>query len=293
MIKQIVCFFILLSGVLYATFVQAQQNKDGDVNPDIIRQALELDANSKKDQKDVPVLVTPGMSLEQIRKVKEQVLKYKQAFEAPIPVKGQRRVIALTHQPIEVYTAVHYSTVVEVPFKIRQENGVVVGDSSLFEVHVVQPNLVVLFPRASFKFTNVIIFPEDKNKLPVLLYINEKTAADAVIDYYLQIRQVKLEIDYDMLHEYMLYGKFSDDAVNELRKPECQSFPQYKTCKLSNPDYRLAIFKGDWDCLAGCDIEVEDLGIGLTGFAMPFGIEITICEHQEGRFESRQCITLK
>jgi len=253
-------------------------------------QLLEGSGHGGSDQ--APKIPTGAVPVEEVKKLKREVLEYKEAMDSP-PAKhpGRHRVLPYIADPQKILTAVGYSTVVKVPWEIRSENGVVVGDQEAFKVQVLDATRVAIFPVRPFWSSNVIVFFKDDSHPPALFYAEEAYGTGQA-DYYVEVVAESTEMTPEALLNLALTGTSLGSAgLDALRKPVCEPGEGdiRLTAKLSNPDYRVYVLEGCWECLSGCDlwIEAPDGNATILG-AYPGAKKVHIAEKKPSRFAERK-----
>jgi hypothetical protein len=247
---------------------------------------------------ETPQFPSGDIPLEEIQKLKEKALRYRETMDSP-PAKhpGTHRVLPYLAEPQKVLTAVGYGTVIKVPFEIRTENGVVVGDKESFRVEILDPVRVAIFPLRPFWSSNLVIFPKQEGEPPVLLFLEEAYGTGKA-DYYVEIlRGNEAEMDADSLLALALTGSsLGDSAADALRSPECKKGDGRirLSCRLSRPDYQVLVLDGSMECLTGCDLWVEapDMGATVVG-AYPGIGSVHVCEKRVSRYAARECREIK
>lgn len=248
--------------------------------------AQNQDASNKVPSGNIP--------LEEIQKLKEKALKYRETVDSP-PAKhpGAHRVLPYLGEPQKILTAVGYGTVIRVPFEIRPQNGVIVGDKESFRVEILDPVRVAVFPVQPFWSSNLMIFPKEENMAPVLLFLEEAYGTGKA-DYYVEIlRGAEAEMDvHFLLTLASTGGSLGDAAADALRSPQCRKGEGgiRMTCQLVRPDYRVLVLSGTMECLSGCDLWVEapDMGATIVG-AYPGSGVVKVCEKRASKYAAREC----
>jgi hypothetical protein len=243
---------------------------------------------------EAPKLPSGDIPLEEIRQLKEKALKYRETVDSP-PAKhpGAHRVLPYLSEPQKILTAVGYGTIIRVPFEIRPENGVVVGDKESFRVEILDPVRVVVFPVRPFWSSNLVIFSKEEGNPPVLLFLEEAYGTGKA-DYYVEVlKGGEAEMDVDSLLSLASTGKsLGNAAADALRSPECRKGEGRirMMCRLVRPDYRVLVLDGAMECLTGCDLWVEapDMGATIVG-AYPGSGVAQVCEKRASRYAAREC----
>lgn len=246
--------------------------------------------SSNNDQK----IPNGSLSLKEVLQLKQKALLYKEAVTAPAARNpGQNRILPYIPAPQEIFTAVGYGTVIEVPFIIRKKNGVVIGDTNAFKVDVLANNQVAIFPEQAFQSSNVIIFPNDNTDHPVLLYLVEAYAKGRA-DYFVQIKKSSAQkINANNLLSLATEGTLGNAVADALRSPSPMTInkPGVRAeYQLSNPDYRVLVLNGQMECLRGCDLWINDPNLDLTiiGAFSNTG-KVLVCQKTYSQFTQRKC----
>jgi len=284
---------ILLTGFLLLLVTGAAEAAD-PVAQKAIRDAF---IGAEADEKPPEAPVTPEMSLEEIRRLKEQIEQYKKALKEPPDVKGERTVLPYVNKPQKIRGAIGYGTVIRVPFDLREKNGYLVGNPKAFRVIATASNEIAIFPLVRFWRTNVFLFPgpeDGRHKHPVVLTLLESLEDGAHVDFLVSVEDAPTQVDVRAILRLALQGTLGSSVLDKIRKPKKIPIKDKRSLrtayKLSSPGYYVPVLNGSWECLRGCDLWLEDPSSGLTVAGVFPGVTAEFCEKKAARFAERKCV---
>lgn len=284
------------------TLVYAIDNKidnAGRIEPkpghgsELLKKKIFYKEDNKKQKAKKKEVIDRTIKLEDIKKTKEQILKYKKALLSPPIIKGNRTLLPYIPDTQTIHLAVGYGTVIKTPFPLREKNGYIIGNAKAFKIVVLDKDELVIYPLVRFWRTNVFLFPdsENQNSYPVILLAEEVTDNNAFVDFLVEIKNVNNEITANDLLDIALYGSFQDTGINKMRSPIRKQKQGFKDIFiLKNPNYIIVSLDGDWKCLRGCDVYVNDPSNKITVAGVYPNAKAEFCEKKNSKFVARKCV---
>jgi len=218
---------------------------------------------------------TEKITPEEIEKIKEKAWEYRKALESPAFVhKGNSRIVFKSFEPIDIYCAVGYHTMVVLPFEVTDKT-LAVGNKDVIDVQVMaDKKTLIIIPKKPFFSTNISAraVPKpgsDENIFEQIVAFHVQEVYDKEnADYIVVVTrrdQKEFELTEDELFNLAVTGISAvSEFKREARRIVCVEDPVLpfaglevvRICALSDPAYLVMLVSGETRCFGTpCDFE--------------------------------------